>query len=734
MTVESPPTLIAPDRPKPVRTPTTLQMEAVECGAACLSMILAHHGRICTLPELRRECGVSRDGSKASNILKAARRYGLKARGFKKEIDGVQAVVPPFIVFWNFNHFVVVDGFKGEHVLLNDPGAGHRKVELAEFDECFTGVVLTFEKTDEFVPGGKKPSLLQAILHRLRGAWPALLYCFFAGFLLAIPGLVLPALTQVYLDSVLGEQRLDWLRPLTLVMGCAVLLVTCLTFLQRKYLRRLKVALSVKLGSQFFWHLLRLPANFYSQRYAGEVAMRTQLNDKLADVLSGRLVSTIIDIVMMGFYALMMACYDVTLALIGVFFAGLNFLGLHLLGKRRVEANMRLQRDYGRVGGESIAALQSMETLKAAGQESAFFARWAGFYAKASNSRQDLLLPSQGLTVIPELLSNLTVLALFVVGGMKVIAGTMTIGMLVALQALLISFLRPINDLVNLGATIQELEGDLGRVDDVLAHETEAIAESSDGAALEGRLKLEGYLEMVDLSFGYSPLDPPLIEGFNLSIQPGERIALIGGSGSGKSTLANLICGLYQPWSGEVLMDGAPRREVPLDLLANSFAVVSQEIFLFHGTVRDNLTLWDDTVSEANIRRACEDAAILDTVMALPGGLDATLLEGGANLSGGQRQRLEIARALVNDPSILVLDEATSALDAETEGIIDERLRLRGCTCVIIAHRLSTIRDCDEIILLEKGRVIERGTHEELWAKGGAYAEFLRTTTVPEEV
>jgi ATP-binding cassette subfamily C protein len=579
---------------------------------------------------------------------------------------------------------------------------------------------------------------------RLAGSAGSIAFCIGAGLLLAVPALVLPTFTQVFLDGVVGERRQDWLVPVLCGVGASGLLTAALTALQRSQFRRLRLALSVRLASRFFWHLIRLPISFYSQRFAGEIASRSSLNEELAHLLSGALASTAIDLVMMVFFAALMFQYDVVLTSIGIAAAAVNVFALRRLGQRCVEPNMRLQRDSGMVYGESIAALCSMETLKASGQESGFFAKWSGHYAKATNTRQELELANTRLAWVPRFLAQATTATVLLVGGLRVIDGQITIGMLVAFQALMASFMAPVSSVVQLGSTIQTLEGTLARLDDVLANPVEAqAAGGSAGAPAPGApaaggdgppslVRLAGRVEFRNVSFGYSPLDPPLIEDFDLDIRPGQRVALVGGSGSGKTTISNLMCGLYSPRSGVIAFDGIPRAEVPRALMLNSFAAVGQDIFLFAGTVRENLTLWDPTVPEENLVRACADAGVLDVVLALPGGFDGMLLEGGINLSGGQRQRLEIARALVHNPSILVLDEATSALDSETEAAVDRNLRLRGCTCLIVAHRLSTIRDSDEILVLDRGQVVERGTHEQLWAADGAYAALIRTTGAAE--
>ncbi|GET37489.1 ABC transporter, transmembrane region [Microseira wollei NIES-4236] len=723
---------LLPNRGKRVKTPTLLQMEAVECGAAALGIILGYYRLFVPLAELRRECGVSRDGSKASNILKAARNYGLQAKGFKKELEQLKNLSPPYIVFWNFNHFLVVEGFSKERVYLNDPASGPRTVSQQEFDEGYTGVVLVMEPGPEFKKCDRIPSKFFSLWQRLQGSLGALFYCVVAGFLLTVVGLAVPIFSQIFVDDILVEQRQDWLRPLLLAMAIASLLQGWLTLLRLRYLRRLKIKLSVGMSSRFLWHILHLPVSFYAQRFAGEISNRTTLNDQVAEVLSGKLATTAIDTVLVIFYALVMFQYDWILTAIAISFAAINVFTLQWISRQRVDANQRLIQEYGKAAGTSIAALQSIETLKASGLESDFFSRWSGYYTKAINSQQELGVTNQIFSVLPTLLSAISSMLLLVVGGLRVMDGHLSIGMLIAFQGLMHSFQEPVNNLVNFGSTLQELEGNLIRLDDVLnnpitveAGLTREIINNQ--LPITNYQLLQGYVELRNISFGYSRLEPPLIENFNLSIKPGQRVALVGGSGSGKSTIAKLVSGLYQPWTGEILFDGTPRSQIPQEILANSVAMVEQEILLFGGSIRDNLTLWDATIPDKNLLQACQDAAIADVILSMSGGLDGELIEGAANLSGGQRQRLEIARALVNKPSILIMDEATSALDAETEKIIDENLRRRGCTCIIVAHRLSTIRDCDEIIVLEGGKVVQRGTHQQLWQVEGVYSRLIRT-------
>lgn len=713
------------------KTPSLLQLEAVECGAAALGMILGYHGRFVPLAELREQCGVSRDGSKASNLVKAARRFGLESKGLRVELSGVRQVPCPFIVFWEFRHFVVVEGFGRDRVYLNDPALGHRSVTWQEFDEGFTGVVLTFVPGDEFRPGGQKSNTWPGLRARLRGNLLTVFFCFAVGLLLVLPGLAMPTYARLFLDTVIVDGRTGWFRPLVVAMLATLALQTVLSGVQLLYLRRLRLSLGAKLNAQFFRHLLSLPLRFYDQRFPGEIVGRASLNDKVADVLAGQVAITCIQLFTMIVYGAVMFYYSVVLTLIGIAFALINFAFLRWMSAWRVEANMRLVQDSGKVSATTIAGIQGIETIKASGVEDGFFAKWAGSYSRASNARQQLGYASQTLSLLPSLLSTIVSTLILIVGAFEVIQGQMTIGMLVAFGGLMSSFLAPVSSLVNLGSVIQEFQGDLARLDDVLHNQIDHGVDQPPPDEATGAEPLKGQVEIQGLSFGYSRLEPPLIEGFNLHVEPGQRIALVGGSGSGKSTIAKLICNLYEPWEGHLRFDGTPREQVPHDMMSDSLALVAQDIFLFEGTVRENLCLWDRTIAETDLLAACRDAEITDVIANLPGGLDGTLQEGGANLSGGQRQRLEIARALVRNPAILVLDEATSALDAETEAAVDANLRRRGCTCFIVAHRLSTIRNCDEILVLEQGKVVERGKHEELWGAGGYYNSLLQDDVGP---
>lgn len=705
-----------------VRTPTIIQMEAVECGAAALGIILGFFGKWVKLEELRISCGVSRDGSKASNVLRAARSYGLESKGFQIEADKLRTFETPFVVFWNFHHFLVVEGFSRDKVHINDPGTGPRTISYQEFDNSYTGVALTFAPGSNFKSDGEQPSSWKSLLARLNGGGPALSLVMLASLFLVIPSLVVPAFNRIYIDRVLTDGFTEWIGPLILFMVGTAIAAMTLTSLQQQYLLRLETRMTLGSSSNFIRHVLRLPVSFFSQRQPADVSSRIQSNDTVAQLLSRDLATSVISAVLVIFYAGFMFTYDPVLTILSAVFMALNIVILRVVARTRVDATRRLHQDQGRLVGTTYNGLQMIETLKATGTENDFFARWSGFQTKVSNGQQKLGLSNQILEVVPVLLvSLLTVLVLWI-GSDQVISGTLTVGALVAFQGLLSSFTRPVKQLTQIGQKLQDVSADLNRLNDV---ENYAIAPKFNTVPNVSQGKLAGSIELGSISFGYSALAAPLIEDFSISISPGQRVALVGGSGSGKSTLAKLISGLNDPWNGEIMFDGRPIGDFGRNVLSASISVVDQEIFLFEGTVRENLTLWDDSISDEVLHQALHDACIFDDIMSKPGGLNHLIREAGRNLSGGQRQRLEIARALATDPRILILDEATSALDSATEQIIDDNLRRRGCTCVIVAHRLSTIRDADEIVVLEFGKVVERGRHEDMKDAGGAYSRLI---------
>jgi NHLM bacteriocin system ABC transporter peptidase/ATP-binding protein len=705
-------------------TSTVLQLEAVECGAAALAMILAYHGLWVPLEQLRIACGVSRDGTKASNILNAARHLGLAAKGFKKEPATLHELPMPCIIHWNFNHFVVLEGLRQGRAYINDPAVGRRRVDLAEFNVSFTGVVLAMVPAEGFRKAGRKPQFFRIIARDLQRSKSAVALLLAVSLALVVPGIVIPSFSKIFVDGVLVDGLGDWLTPLLIGMAITAAGRAFVTALQQSLLLRLETKLSVTMITRFLWHVLSLPMEFFTQRHAGDIAARIASNERIARLLSGGLAANALNLCSLVFFAAAMAIYDLGLAAAAVGISLLNIVALKLVARRREDINRGLALESGKLSGSTVGIIRTIETLKATGFEDDAFARWAGLHARVLNAEQSLGFYSAALEVVPTFLAMVTTALIFGIGGLRVIDGALTIGSLVAFQSLAASFAAPLNTLVQLTGSFQTIKGDLSRIEDVFNYPADAAARAG-GESAETPPKLAGRLALEKVSFGYSPLEPPLIDRFSLALEPGTRVALVGASGSGKSTLGRLICGLCKPWTGEIYFDGWRLSDIPPPVFASSVAYVDQDVFLFEGTVRENLTLWDATVAESEIATALKDAAIHDEVAARPGNYDCYVNEGGTNFSGGQRQRIEIARALVGNPSILVLDEATAALDPATEQQIDDNLRRRGCSCIIIAHRLSTIRDCDEIIVLDRGRVRERGTHDELMMLGGAYAKLV---------
>lgn len=713
-----------------VRTPIVLQLESLECGAAALSIVLRYFGCYVSLEELRQRCGVTRDGSKASNILKAARGYGLIARGFKKEPAELRELAAPFIVFWNFNHFVVVEGFDGDRAHINDPAWGRRIVNADEFDQSFTGVVLAFQRGPEFQKVGEPENIYRAAFKRLTGDRTAITFLVLAGLFMVVPGLVMPVFTAVFIDRVLVEGQASWALPVVLGLGAVAAIHVTLTWLQNWYLVRLQTKLVLGMASRFFWHLLHLPHAFFTQRAPGEIGWRLMLNDNIAGVITGDLARAVVNGMLAIFFFLVMLTYDVLLSLMSLAVVVANLIVFQLVTQRTQETSLALAITQGKLQGTAASGLSVIETLRATAAEAGFFAKFAGFLAQHVQARQRMETLGLVYRQVPAFLVLANEALILCFGGFRVVEGHLTIGMLVAFLGLVHAFISPAVGLVGLMDRVQHLRGDMQRIDDVLNYARDPLADKlalyDPAQESGGASKLAGHIELRNVNFGYNPNDEPLLRNFSMAAAPGERIALVGRSGCGKSTVAKLISGLYAPFDGEVLFDGRPRARYGRLWLAGSVALVDQDIMLFEGTFRDNLTLWDPTIPESDIIAAAKDALIHDFIMSRPLGYDGVVGEGGRNMSGGQRQRLEIARALVGNPRILVLDEATSALDTATEEQLERNLRRRGCTCIVIAHRLSTIRDCDRILVLRDGLQIEQGGHEELMAiDGGHYREML---------
>ena len=706
-----------------------MQMEALECGAACLTMILAYYGKWVPLERVRADCGVSRDGSKASNILKAARNYGLAAKGMTFSTEALRRKAPfPCIVFWNFNHFVVLDGFRGKYAHINDPARGQLKVPIDEFDKSFTGVVLVFEKTDAFEEGGQRPDTLKYARKRLEGLGPAIAFVMLTAAITSLVAIINTSLGQVFMDRILIGDNQGWLMPLLGIMLALALVTGVVSILNAVYLMRIQGKIAVVSSSRFMRHLLHLPVGFYEQRMVGDLQQRQSTNETVAFSLVGQLAPVIINIIMLVLYLAIMLNYSVLLTIVGLLTVVANALVARAVSKKRVNIARARMADEGKLYATTVGGIQMMETIKAAGAENGYFTRWAGHQANVNEGQVRTTRLNTYLGSIPAMLTSLANIAVLVLGIALIVNGDFTPGMLLAFTGFLASFMSPVNQLVNLGQTIQEMTTQMERIEDVMRYEPDVPEEPTDSMAASGlnREKLRGEVELEGVTFGYSPLEPPLIEGLDLHLEPGQWVALVGGSGCGKSTVAKLVSGLYEPWSGSIKFDGTPIKDVPRPVLRGSLAVVDQDIVIFDGTISDNVKLWDNSIEDYEVILACRDAGVHDLVLEREGGYSARVLPDGRNFSGGQLQRLEIARVLAQDPTIIILDEATSALDAQTEAEVIKRIRDRGITCIVVAHRLSTIRDCDEIVVFDNGKVVERGTHSQLLAQDGAYAELVR--------
>jgi NHLM bacteriocin system ABC transporter peptidase/ATP-binding protein len=678
------------------------------------------------LEQLRSDCNVSRDGSTAKYINLAAKHHGLEAKGYRMSVEKIkQETEFPVIIHWDFNHFVVLCGFKGNKAVINDPAAGRVLVDMEQFDRSYTGIVLKFKPSESFVPSGKPKSVMAFVKNSLRGSGSILVFVLTMGLVLAAVGLVKPVFYKIFTDDVLIGKAYDKMQPLLLAMGIALFLSFAAEILRSLYLAKLQAKMSIGSSSSFMWHVLRLPVEFFSQRFAGDIASRQQSNNVIASELCTQLAPTILDVVMIGVYLVVMVYYNLPMALIGVAMAVCNILIMQMVSKQNTNAAKSIQRDSGKLSGIMISAVSMIETIKASGSETGFFEKISGYQTKYNNAMLDLKRRNTMIAVVPQLLSGICTGAVLMLGVYNIFNGSFTIGALMAFQSFMTLFLTPVGSLVNSIQVFQDMSGSMERVEDVMNYKPDVEFSPE---IIEGEYeKLSGEIELKNVSFGYSALAPALIEDFSLKAKKGSMTALVGGSGSGKSTLAKVISGLYKQRSGEILFDGKPISEIDRYVFTGSLAVVDQSISLFSGTIRDNITMWDSTIPEEVIVEACRDACIHNDIMALSDGYDSVIAEGGGNFSGGQRQRLEIARAFAARPSIIILDEATSALDPMTEKLVMDAVKRRGMTCFVIAHRLSTIRDADEIIMLEYGKEVERGTHKSLIEKDGKYAALVKS-------
>ena len=709
-----------------VKTPTVFQMEATECGAASLAMIFGCYGREIPLEQMRIETGVSRDGSKASNVVKAAKKLGLEAKGYRYSFRKlVEEARVPCIIHWNFNHFVVFEGKKGKNYYLNDPAGGRRKLTEQELDEGYTGITIQFKKKPGFKKERQKKTLMHFIRGRLQGQGASILSLLVIGLFLVVPGIMMPVFSEVFIDEILIGRTTAWFMKFLILMGMTITFQGFFTYLKSALLLKLQNKLALLSAHGFISHMLRLPMAFYEQRSVGDLSGRVENNNNVSVFLAGDLGETILNIFVSCFYLVLLLLYSPMLTMIGVAGAAVNILLMKFSASRLEDMSKKMQQDKGKMYGVFYTGVSITSTLKASGVENEYVGRIMGHYGKVATKGQEMSKTQEILNSIPEISKNTTNVLVLMTGGLLVIRGTLSVGQLVAYTSLLASFIIPINSLVGFIQKIQTMKTDMGRVEDIQRYKADI---AKDPNALRAKLdrKLCGNVDITDISFGYSILEAPLVEDFSFRLSAGKSIAFVGASGSGKSTVSKILSGLYRPWSGEVLFDGVPMDQIPPEVMGISVSTVSQQVMLFSGSIRDNLTMWNRHILESDIIQAAKDACIHDVIVRKPGAYDYVLSEGGTNLSGGQRQRLEIARALVTSPSILIMDEATSALDPLVEKEIVDNIKRRGCTCIIVAHRLSAIRDCDEILVMDNGKIVQRGTHEELAAQEGHYQRLIK--------
>ena len=708
------------------KVPVIMQMEALECGAACLAMVAAYYGKWVPLEQVRRDCGVSRDGSNARNVLVAARSYGFAAKGYRYEPDSLRTDGQfPCIIHWNMEHFVVLNGFTKDKAVLNDPARGLVSVSMEEFDRSFTGICLILEPGADFTPGGKPKSVLEFARHRLKGAGPAIAFVVLCTIIGSLLGIIQPAFSRIFYDRLLTGQNPEWFMPFMAALIVFSCLQVFIAGVQMLYSNRINARFAVVGSTSFLWKVLHLPMDFFSQRLAGDIQARQSSNAGVANALVNTFAPLSLQLIMMVFYFVVMVRYSWQLTLLGLVSIAVNMAMARVISQKRINLSRVQMRDGGKLSSATVSGIEMIETIKASGAENGFFGRWAGYQASVNTQQMRSARMEQILGLIPSVISVVCSSAITIAGAWLTMNGQFTVGMIAQFQGFLSSFSGPIGSLISAGQSLMEMRTEMERIEDVMQYPDDPAFHTAPDEAEGSFEKLSGMVELKNVTFGYSRLAQPLIRDFNLTLKPGSRVALVGASGCGKSTVAKLISGLYQPWSGEILFDGQPMGSISREKLTGSLAVVDQDIVIFEDTIANNIRMWDTSIEDFEVTLAAWDAQIYHDIMRRDGGFQNKLTEGGKDLSGGQRQRLEIARVLAQDPTIIIMDEATSALDAKTEYEVVSAFRNRGITCIVVAHRLSTIRDCDEILVMDGGLVVERGTHEELIARGGRYTELV---------
>ncbi|WP_044916970.1 NHLP family bacteriocin export ABC transporter peptidase/permease/ATPase subunit [Oribacterium sp. FC2011] len=707
--------------------PVIMQLETPECGAAALAMVMAYYNKWIPLEKVRVDCGVSRNGSNAKNLLAAARHYGFSADGFRCEIENLKEdITLPCILHWNLNHFVVLKGFRGDYALINDPAKGDIRISMEELDSSFTGVCLEITPGPEMKPSGEPPSIYSFVRSRLKGTQIALIFVIMSTTIGSLFGIINPAFTRFFVDRLLTGENRELLYPFIGILALTGIAGVVVSFIQSVYSLRLNGKMAAIGKSEYMWNLLKLPIHFFSQRLAGDLQQRQNTNAAIAATLVNTLTPLIMHTFMMILYLVLMLRWSVVLTLIGVTGILINLIVSRIITGKLVNIARVKVRDQGKLAASTISGIHMIETIKASGSETGFFQKWAGLQASVNAQTVRFIRMNRFGMLISTILSASANALVLILGVLLTMQGRFTLGTILLFQGFLASFMSPAREIISTANGLQEMRTDMERVEDVMQYPEDPVFSMMPDSTSSKSSKLTGDVELRNIVFGYSPLEDPLIKDFSMHVKKGGSVALVGASGSGKSTLSKLISGLYRPWSGEILFDGNEASYINRNVFTGSVAVVDQDIVLFDDTIADNIKMWDNSIEDFEMILAARDAQIYDDIMAREGGFYRKMAENGRDFSGGQRQRLEIARALAQDPSIMIMDEATSALDAKTEAELVKAIKDRGITLIIIAHRLSTIRDCDEIIVLEDGRVAERGTHEQLMSMEGAYSRLIK--------
>lgn len=707
------------------RVPVVMQLEAVECGAACLAMILAYYKKWVPLEQLRKDCGVSRDGVNALNIVEAAELYNLESEGSLYEIDEIKKEATfPCIIHWNFDHFVVLKGFKHNRAYINDPESGQCSVSMEEFDKSFTGVCLEFKPTKEFQPSGQRKSILKFAKKRLKGATKALVFTGIVVGVGLIINFIFPVFQRVLVDNLLTNDDKLGMYIFLIAFGSLALIYLMIEFIDAIHSLRIKGRFAVNGTTTYMWKVLNLPIEFFSQRYANDIKSRKDTNATIANVLINIFIPIFLQSIVVIFYLIVMFNYSWLLSLIGLSALVVDMLAAYLVSQKRINLSRAAVRDKAKLDSTTVSGISMIETIKAGGTENGLFTNWAGYQANYNNREVKLIKFNNGLTAFLDFASTFADTAIILVGIILIMNNRLTIGLLMAFQGFMASFFAPAQSVVESGQELMEMRTEMERLDDVMEYQNDTIIGESDGKDYSNN-KLTGNIKIANITFGYARLAPPLLKDFSLNIKKGESVAFVGNSGSGKSTLIKLIIGLHSPWQGSITFDNLLLKDIPKNRFSTSVSIVSQEIKLFEDTIMNNVKMFNSNVSNEDVIRGCKDAQIHEEIIKRENGYNSILSEDGRNLSGGQRQRLELARVLASNPGIIVLDEATSALDAKTEFNVIKAIKKRGLTNLIVAHRLSTIRSCDKIVVLQKGKILDQGKHEELIKRCPYYKKLV---------